>query len=49
MKNQPMMEMHTLKNYLGFCYEHGKGVNQDYQKAVEWYIKSCQTKEKNSF
>ncbi|WP_288844273.1 tetratricopeptide repeat protein [uncultured Megasphaera sp.] len=25
---------------LGVCYEDGKGVAQDYKKAVEWYQKA---------
>ncbi|KXB91570.1 tetratricopeptide repeat protein [Megasphaera hutchinsoni] len=27
---------------LGVCYEHGKGVTQDYKKAVEWYQKAAE-------
>ncbi|KAF8920469.1 hypothetical protein BGZ58_004354, partial [Dissophora ornata] len=26
---------------LGFMYEHGKGVPQDYSKAMEWYLKAA--------
>ena len=28
--------------YLGYMYEYGKGVEQDYVKAVEWYTKSAE-------
>ena len=27
---------------LGWCYENGKGVKQDWQKAVEWYAKAAE-------
>ena len=27
---------------LGWCYENGKGVKQDWQKAVEWFTKAAQ-------
>ncbi len=30
------------QNTLGWCYEHGKGVEQDFKKAVEWYRKSAE-------
>src|SRR4051794_9260219 len=26
---------------LGYCYQHGQGVTQDYKKAFEWYYKSA--------
>ena len=26
---------------LGYCYEHGEGVEQDYSIAVDWYLKSA--------
>jgi TPR repeat protein len=26
---------------LGFCYEKGKGVKQNYEKAEEWYRKAA--------
>ena len=26
---------------VGFCYETGEGTEQDYHKAVEWYIKTA--------
>ncbi|MEE3496964.1 MAG: sel1 repeat family protein, partial [Butyrivibrio sp.] len=30
------------QNNLGYMYEHGQGVVQDYIKAVEWYQKSAE-------
>jgi TPR repeat protein len=27
---------------LGFCYENGTGVQQDLEKAVEWYTKAAE-------
>ena len=27
---------------LGFTYEHGKGVPQDYKEAVKWYLKAAE-------
>lgn len=29
------------QNTLGFCYEHGHGVPQDYGQAVSWWLKSA--------
>jgi len=28
--------------HLGFCYENGEGVPQDYAKALEWYGKAAE-------
>ena len=28
--------------YLGFCYENGNGVQQDYAQAVTWYRKAAE-------
>lgn len=30
------------QNNLGFCYEKGEGVKQDYEEAVYWLIKSAE-------
>ena len=29
-------------NNLGVCYKYGRGVPQNYEKAVEWYIKAAE-------
>jgi TPR repeat protein len=29
------------QNNLGVCYEYGKGVRQDYNEAVSWYMRSA--------
>lgn len=28
--------------YLGVCYECGEGIEQNYEKAAEWYIKAAE-------
>ena len=30
------------QNILGYMYEHGEGVKQDYKKAFKWYRKAAQ-------
>ncbi len=31
----------SAQNFLGICYEYGRGVDKDIQKAVSWYQKSA--------
>ena len=31
----------TAQSWMGFCYEYGKGVTQDYAEAAVWYRKSA--------
>lgn len=33
---------------LGYMYEYGKGIKQDYKKAKEWYKKSCDNGEQKA-
>jgi TPR repeat protein/predicted Ser/Thr protein kinase len=35
-------ELKSAQNALGFMYQKGFGVNQDYQQAVNWYQKSAE-------
>ena len=30
------------QNYIGYCYQHGKGVKKDYEEAVKWYRLSAE-------
>ncbi|RIA98815.1 hypothetical protein C1645_28437 [Glomus cerebriforme] len=30
------------QNYIGYCYQNGKGVNKNKKKAFEWYMKSAE-------
>ena len=30
------------QHYLGYCYDEGKGVEQNLQLAVEWYTKAAE-------
>jgi TPR repeat protein len=32
----------TAQNYLGLCYEYGRGVSKDYTQAVDWYKKAAE-------
>jgi TPR repeat protein len=32
----------TAQRVLGYCYQYGRGVKQDYAKAVEWYCKAAE-------
>ena len=42
-QNEDAKEIYTEAQYnLGLAYENGYGVEQDYQKAIEWYQKAAQ-------
>lgn len=34
--------------WLGFCYNYGEGVDQDYEKAVKWYTKAIEEESVNA-